>query len=89
MMNKWKQWEIDFLKENYQDMSTEEIAKHIDRSVHGVLGKRYQLGFKQDETVLSKLKTTDKGAIARKRLFREWDRTNKLLPLPKETCLSI
>jgi len=70
----WKKWQVDYLKENYDKKLTEEIAEHIGKSANAVLAKRYLLGLKQNTVFLHKLRRTDKGAVARRRLYNEWDK---------------
>lgn len=72
----WKDWQKQYLVDNYQTKLTEEIAEHIGKSEDAVLAKQYLLGLKPDTVFLHELRNTGKGAIARKRLFREWDGAN-------------
>ena len=73
-MSKWEDWQVDYLRDNYDKKTNEEIAEFIDKKVTAVLSKRYSLGLKQSEVYLHEVKNTYFKSIARKKMFAEWDK---------------
>lgn len=65
MSKKWKEEEIQFIKENYTKLSDKEIAIELDRTESSVATKRKHLGFKRTnrkyewDDVLNAFKNTD------------------------------
>lgn len=79
---KWEDWQIKYLKENYKDKSNKELAEHLDRTIDAVISKLYFLGLKRDSEYYHKIRNTYEGSIARRRVFKEWDKL--FSPPPKE-----
>jgi len=48
--NEWTEEELDFLKEHYQEMTDNKIAKKLDRTHSSVAHKRYRLGLRKKQT---------------------------------------
>lgn len=46
-MNKWEEQEVEFLNENYKNMTCEEIARTLTRSISSVENKAKMLGLKK------------------------------------------
>jgi len=78
--NKWEDWQVNYLRDNYDKKTNEEIAEFIGKKVTAVLSKRYSLGLKQSEVYLHEVRNTHYKSIARKNMFAEWD---KLFAPPK------
>ncbi|MEA2065888.1 MAG: hypothetical protein U9O65_02115 [Thermotogota bacterium] len=53
-------------------MSNQEIAEEIGRTVNSVVWKLNSMGLKRSSNY--KIKSTSKAVMARRKLFREWDR---------------
>lgn len=78
--NRWKEWQIKYLLENYNLMSSKEIAEDIGRTISSVIWKLNSMGITRSDDYIRKIRSTSKAMIARKKLFREWD---KLFSPPK------
>lgn len=46
---KWNDEEINYLKNNYNELSYEELSKHFNRSIESIKGKAYLLGLLKKE----------------------------------------
>lgn len=46
-MNKWEEKEVEFLKNNYKNMTCEEIARTLTRSIPSIENKAKMLGLKK------------------------------------------
>lgn len=78
--SKWTKEEIDYLKKNYNKMRNADLGLHLGRTEMAVAIKLSNLGLYKSGVYLHEIKNTDSGALARKKLFAQWD---KEFALPK------
>lgn len=68
---RWTQEEIDFIKENFENMPDEEMAKKLNRTTSGVKDQRLKLGLKRERKRSSNL-------VKRNRTKITWDEIQEM-----------
>lgn len=82
---KWVEWEVDYLIENYNYKSNNDIGLHIERSKDAVAAKLHSLGLtRTNEKYISEIRNNQDSSIQRRALFAEWDKM--FSPPQKEPC---
>ena len=72
--NRWQKWQIRFLLDNYNVMGSEEIAENVGRTYDSVVWKLGSMGIIRSGDYLHEIRSTGKAAVARRKLFKEWDK---------------
>jgi len=83
---RWEKWQVEYLIDNYEEYTNEEIAKFIEKTEEAVEAKMYAMGLKREAVYLHKIRNTQKSAIELRKVFKEWDRLFKLpekMEIPK------
>ena len=78
---RWKKWQVDYLEENYGEITNKDIAEFIDKSEPAVAAKAHNMGLKKTTVYLHKIRNKPQLTIALHKMFKEWDKSNRVPPI--------
>ena len=70
---KWEKWQVNFLLDSYNRMSSKEIAEDIGRTTSSVVWKLSSMGITRSFDYIHNIRSTSRAAVARREFYKALD----------------